>query len=235
MGRITLLPGRVVARWYHEEETVWPASVFDLSKYFFYSLELDPEFTFGDLCRLLDQEGAELLEMVIGEHVVPLLEEARLAPEPEGVEGIQFLRVYNAHADEHLRREFEGWGSWDEPYHGAWKEHPDWPREGSISVSLTPVNQLLDLPLRYDPELVFRDSAGTEEYRTRIDISLIEFLKAIFFELTFHGTPDERDEVRAELRRRVEEIERGGAKLIPADEVFRQVRERLDRGEDEQT
>lgn len=232
MGKVILCPGRVVARWYHEEETVWPASVHDLTKYFFYAVEIDPEFTFGDLCQLLDREGAELLEVVLGERVVPLLEEARLPAESFESTRIDFLRVRNAHEDGHLWREFDGWGPWDEPYEGAWEKDPDCPRKGSISVSLVRANQLLDLPLRYDPELVFRDSAGVEEYRSSVDITLIEFLKAIFFELTFYGLPAERDQVRADLQRRVEEIERGEEESIPADEVFREIRERFGLDED---
>lgn len=228
MGEITLFPGHVVARWYHEEETVQPASTFDLAKYFLSSLEIDPEVTFRDLCRLLDRDDVAFLEAVLGERVGPVLEEARLPA--ESVEGgrIEFLRVSNVHEDGMLRREFGGWGSWGEPYEGAWDKHPDWPREGSLSVSLTPVNQLLDLPLRYDPSLTFRDSDGVEEYRTSVGITLIEFLKAIFFDLTFHGSPAERDEVRAELDRRMDEIERGEAETIPAEEVFRKLRERFD-------
>lgn len=233
MGKVTLRPGHLVAQWYHEKETVWPATVFELAKYFFYSVEVDPEFTFGDLFQLLDREGSEFLEVVLGEHVVPLLEEARLPPESGRTQRIEFLRVYNVHEDGRLRREFDGWGPWNEPYDGAWEEHPDSPRAGSISVSLTPVHQLLALPLRYDPGLVFRDPAGTEHYRTSIDITLIDFLKAIFFDLTFCGSPAERDEMRAELDRRVEEIERGEAHLIPAEEVLGDLRERL--GLDEET
>jgi hypothetical protein len=232
MGILTLYPGRIVARWYTDEETVWPESILDLSRYFFYRLEIDSEFTLRDVFRLIDGDGVEFLEAVIGERISPLLEEARTPPGSEDVARIAFLRVYNAHEDAVLRREFDGWGAWDEPYDGAWERHPDSPRAGPISVSLTPVNQLLDVPLRYDPELVFRNQQGAEEYRARIDINLIEFLKAIFYDLTFYGSPNERDEMREELRRRVDEIDRGEAELIPADQVFERLRERRRRPED---
>lgn len=54
---------------------------------------------------------------------------------------------------------------------------------------------------------MFRDGNGDEEFRTEIGITLIEFLKAVFWELTYLGTPEERDATRAELeaqRRRLE-------------------------------
>lgn len=228
MGRIVLHPDHLVVESYGDEEPVWPGSVEDLAAYFFHSVEVDPGLTMGDFFRLLDRDGAEFLEVVIGESITPLLEEAREPPDGSGDLRIDYLRVYNTYGDGHILREFDGWGPWDEPYEGAWATQPDIPREGGISVSLTPVNQLLDLPLRYDPGLVFRDAAGAEEYRTRIGITFIEFIKAVFYDLTFYGTPADRDEVRAELQRQVEEIDRGEAELIPAEELFARLRERPD-------
>lgn len=231
MGEITLYPDRVVSRWYHNEETVRPGSILDLSKYFFYSLTIDADFTFGDLFALLDREGTDFLGAVLGERVDPVLEEGRRPPALPARGQINFLRVCNVHEGGCLRREFDGWGAWDEPYDGAWQKHADWPRAGPIAVGLTPVNQLLELPLRYDPDLVFRDEDGNEEYRTTIDITFIEFLKAVFYELTFHGSPEERDEVTNELRQRIEEIESGDATLIPVDEVLKSIHEKLRRGD----
>lgn len=228
MGEITLYPGRIVTRWYTEEETVWPGSVLELGRYFFYTLEIDPGFTLGDLFDLLDRDDAEFLESVLGEDVVPLLEEARVPPSGQEEVRVEFLTVSSVHEDGLLRREFLGWGPWDEPYDGAWERERDCPRWGPIGVSLTPVNRLLNVPLRYDRDVIFRASTGAEDYRTRIGITLIEFLKAIFFELTFHGRPAERNDLREELRRRVEEIDRGEAELIPAEEVFKELRDRLD-------
>jgi hypothetical protein len=44
----------------------------------------------------------------------------------------------NVHSDDCLYRELSGWGPWDEPYDGAWAKDSDYPRQGSISVSMTP-------------------------------------------------------------------------------------------------
>jgi hypothetical protein len=232
MGVITLHSGHIVVREYDEDETVWPGSADELSRYFFHGLEIDPEFTLGDLFALLDRDGIEFLEVVLGEQIVPLLEEARVPPRPHDDPRIEHLTVTNVHSDECLYRELNGWGPWDEPYDGAWAKDPDYPRRGSISVSMTPVNQLLKVSLRYDPELIFWSSPGVEAYRTRIDITFLDFLKAIFYDLTFYGLPAERDAMRAELQRRVEEIDRGEVELIPGEEVFRELRERLGDGEE---
>lgn len=228
MGRILLHPDHLVVGWPGEEEPVWPGSVLDLAQYFFHAVEIDPAYTLGDLFRLLDRDGVAFLEAVIGESVEPLLDEAREPPRGGEDVRIDFLRVSNLFEDEGIFRDFDGWGPWDEPYDGAWEKEPDMPREGPISVSLTPVSHLLHLPLRYHPALVFRDADGAEEYSTRVGISFLELLKAVFFELTFYGPPEERDAVRADLEQQVEEIRRGEADTIPADEVFARLKERLD-------
>ena len=227
MGTVTLHPGRlVVSRWPGDEETVWPASVQDLLPYFLCPLELDPGFTLGDLFHLVDRDDVALLAAILDEHVVPLLEEAR-----EGLVGLDdgeplhFLRVCNRHEDGYLRRELDAWGTWDQPHDDA--ETKAGPRDTWMSVSLTPVGQLLHVPIRYDPELLFRNRAFEIEYRTTVDITLIEFLKTVFDDLTFHGSPKERNRVLRDLKRQVEEIERGEVRLIPHEEVARELREKL--------
>ena len=228
MGQIVLHPDRLLVQSYGDPEPVWPGSVIDLAEYFFHQVEVDPGFTLGDFFRLLDRDDVEFLEAVIGESVAPLLDEAR-EPASGGADlRIDFLRVCNRCEDDQLIRDFDGWGPWDEPYDGAWEKEPDMPREGGISVSLTPVNELLEIPLRYDPGLVFRNADGVEEYRTRIGITFIEFIKAVFYDLTFYGPPAERDEVRADLQQRVEEIDRGETELIPGEEFLARLKERLD-------
>lgn len=233
MGKITLHPGRfVVRRWPGDLDTLWPTSAQDLLPYFSYTLELDPEFTLGDLFHLLDRDDVELLAQVLDEQLTPVLDEARRGCVEKGTdEPLHFLRVCNRHEDGHLRRELDAWGTWDQPHDDP--EGQAGPRETWMSVSLTPVGQLLHVPIRYDPELVFRTQAGDIEYSTSVTITLMEFLKAIFDDLTFYGSPDERDAVRRDLRRQVEGIERGEAQLIPAEEVFRQLREKfgLDEGD----
>jgi hypothetical protein len=189
---------------------------------------LAPEFTLGDLFALLDRDDAKLLEFVLGEDVLPVLEDARLEGARDEDLRLEYLTVTNVHEHGCLRREFHGWGPWDEPYDGAWDKDPDCPRWGAIAVGLTPVRQLLDVPLRYDASVTFLAPPDVAPFRTEVDISLIEFLKAIFYELTFYGSPDERDELREELRRRVDQIERGEAELIPAEEVIEELRRRLD-------
>jgi hypothetical protein len=223
MATVTLAPDRLLMRHDGEDVVVRPASVEDLLPCLTYSVDVDPTFTLGDLFRLVDRDDSELLGVILAEDVGPLLDEARCGPQPDEDESVEFLQVYNNHADGRLYRHFGGWGRWDEPYEGAWTENPEYAREGSIAVELVPVTELLHLPLRYNPELVFRGAESEVEYRTEIDIKFVELLKAVFFELTFCGTPEERDAQRTELQELVERIERGEERLIPAEEVYREL------------
>lgn len=232
MGTIELRADELVAHSYRDTKSVQPESVADLVPYFFHSIALNPAYRFGDLIRLVDRPDADFLGSILGERILPVLQEARGGAEPEEDRSIEYLRVYNTHEGDRLLREFDGWGRWPEP---SWRKQPETPREGAIAVELTPVPRLLDLPLRYEPALVLLNEKGQEAYRTEIDITLIEFLKAIFYELTFFGTPEERDGTREDLEERVRRINAGEEELIPAGRVFREVGERPDqlRGEKE--
>jgi hypothetical protein len=224
MGILRLSPDRLVARDSEGETEVRPASVWDLLPYLFHSVEVDPTFKLGDLFRVVDCEDSGLLAAILAEDIGPLLEEARTGARPDADESLEFVQVCNRHDNGHLHRDFEGWGAWDEPYEGAWTEQPSAPREGGIAVEFAPVTELLDLPLRYNPELVLRGSEYEVEYRTEIDITFAEFVKAVFFELTFLGSPRERDAARAELETLTARIERGEERLIPDEEVYRELR-----------
>ncbi len=80
-------------------------------------------------------------------------------------------------------------------------------------IALTPVNQLVNLPV------VLNHSAPVmKEYnevgRVNVTFSLLEVLDAIYFEISFHGSPRDRA-FGAELMSRVAEVEAGTAKLVP--------------------
>ena len=51
------------------------------------------------------------------------------------------------------------------------------------------------------------------------DVTLLQLIHALFWELSFFGTPKKRDATREELRQRVERIDRGEERLIPWEEV----------------
>jgi len=82
----------------------------------------------------------------------------------------------------------------------------------AFALDFTPVAELLSLPLRYDPTIRFesRSLQGTltVEYETKIGITFGEFLHAIFWDLGFYGSPDDRNEAWREVRERSDSIRR---------------------------
>ena len=114
-----------------------------------------------------------------------------------------------------IRREFGGWGKLPEPYDGYFRAHPDSDPdhfEGAFALDLTPVAELLDLPLRYDPTLRFNSDLlrGTEGllFETQVTITFGELLHAIFWEIGFFGEPEERASALDTINERHAAIER---------------------------
>jgi hypothetical protein len=51
------------------------------------------------------------------------------------------------------------------------------------------------------------------------DVTLLQLIHALFWELSFFGTPEQRDAMREELHQRVKRIESGQERLIPWDDI----------------
>lgn len=108
-------------------------------------------------------------------------------------------------------------------------------REGwrqSYAIEFTPVNELRHLPIKIDFGVTIEDYRGEKlEYQEafmRPSISLITLLYAIFWELSFCGAPDDRDEKKKEINQSIEDIKSGKSKFIPLEEVKKNIEEKLD-------
>lgn len=102
--------------------------------------------------------------------------------------------------------------------------HRDPSPDGTISwgIDFTPVNELRHLPVKLAPKMKIQkegDGQGTpwlenvgeaECYYTLLDV-----LGELYYEISFHGSPKDRDERSAELRQAVDEIQSGRATLVP--------------------
>ena len=85
---------------------------------------------------------------------------------------------------------FHGFGSWNVP---------DVPNQtGPVGIFLTPINELKNYPLRlnevfeiYSPEL--KQDNESLILKTTKRFTLYDIINAIFFELTWYGTPETRD------------------------------------------
>jgi len=81
-------------------------------------------------------------------------------------------------------------------------------------IDFTPVNQLVHLPVRLRPEMEIR-KGHKKLGEAPCTFTLLDVLGEIYFEVSFYGSPEDRDRRSAELQESVREIEEGRATLIP--------------------
>lgn len=105
--------------------------------------------------------------------------------------------------------------------HGVDDEAPNW------AIEFTPVNEMANVPVRLDPIREvhdWRDWENRPNHNLKTDeglacFSLLEVLTEIFFEISFHGSPKDRNEKMGEVFGAIEEakaaIESGEATLVP--------------------
>jgi hypothetical protein len=94
------------------------------------------------------------------------------------------------------------------------------------SVSASPLNQFAHLKLVLNAKVeVYRlkKHPKLKNYKlltSECDFSLLDIIDSIYFDISFHGPPDQRDKFVEELKEQVEELDLGLVELIPMDEVF---------------
>lgn len=207
--------------------------------FLFEPVTLDPNLTLGDVFKLLDA-CPSLKQVFHRSWAVQLCEEARKGPLPQGrgsdpieVAGIEYLELYWSWALDTSSQTYRSVHSLDlygighvlavdVPTYGVKAgERIKW------SVSLTPVRELLDLPLRLRDELTLtEDDIDAKGYADILasarcsEVLLGQVIQGVLDELAFHGGPEERAEFKEELDARVAEVDAGTAKLISGDDVF---------------
>lgn len=95
------------------------------------------------------------------------------------------------------------------------------------AVSLTPLRELLALPVKVNPEIrITEDDAAAKAYMTEIrrarlaDVTLGQVIQGLLWELSFHGGPQEQQEVSDSLKQQMDEIDAGTAETVSADDLF---------------
>lgn len=110
-------------------------------------------------------------------------------------------------------------------------------------IDFTPLNKLVTLPVKLRNLVEFREEYWSHKYRKpgeplynslgqiEVTYTLLEILDAIYWEISFHGNPENRNERKAELDERVKEIEEGNVEGTSAEDVFKELE--LDDEDDE--
>ena len=109
-------------------------------------------------------------------------------------------------------------------------EHWEKGQRVSWGISLTPANELINIPVKLSKEFTVYPSILNEDWdsRTRMQNPLAKFenpqytlgniLHGIIWEMSFHGGPDSRQGFKESLDAQVEEIKNGTAKFTEPDE-----------------
>lgn len=161
------------------------------------------------LGRIFDivETNIDLWEIITAERIKPIIEESK--KEFNGSGELEYLEIYWDNEHDHEYETFVSWPS----FHAIGKPCEDdyLPEElnGHIyyGISLTPNNYLKILPLRLKTlfKIYSSDDCHDSKYFGNKEYKVLEMIKAIFWELTWFGTPEEREKRHDEIIGDVEE------------------------------
>ena len=167
---------------------------------------IDADVTLGDIFRAVEQdpELVRFLQEWSWCNIDAFHSEAR----KPGVRATDLTCIEIAKYFEWDEREAQ------ETIHVSGIGEPDEHGMTHYGIDFTPVNELVDLPVRLRPQMeIHKDHKKLGE--APCTFSLLEVLGEIYYEISFYGSPEDRDREGAELRESVREIEEGRATLVP--------------------
>lgn len=141
-------------------------------------------------------------------------------------------------------KSLEEWVSFDgigDPPEGD-ENYKDWPPGQPVNYALdfSPVDTISELPIKLNNKItVYDETKRHTTYPPPVILeaekvfTLAEILRGIFWELSFMGSPKDRNEKSAELMQSIRDIESGKAKTIPWEEVKERLDKKLKEEEDE--
>jgi hypothetical protein len=205
------------------------------------AVEIADTFTLGDLCQAVrncEELDLKTLSILLRCPLAPFLAECLqpCAPDTTPASDLSALCL-------RWRCEYDRPGDTRRPHASSlqldvygvgntWEEYkPDgqWYEEGrdvsdcnAYAIEMSPLYELRHLPLRIDPTMTIARRAELEKERLEISappVTLVQLVHALFWELSFFGTPEQRDAQRAELEEQVRRINAGEERLIPWEEV----------------
>jgi hypothetical protein len=231
---VILKEGGLFAQVWHPDAQEYTTRPLEGHEYWYVaneSLEVEGEPTFGDLFNAIGKFDIETL-LTLGKRnhcdIVSFLEESSKESKeaPDQWCQIAFLRVVRhitfrregdmTEFESHL--DFGGEGTCKD----ADSETPVW---SNIGIGLTPVNELMRYPFRVlntIPVYLERHSPWKtkELFKTTTSLTLDEVVNCVLWEISFYGSPEDREEMQEELQDRVKEVDSGEVKGIPMEDVF---------------
>ena len=118
---------------------------------------------------------------------------------------------------------FEGLGK--PPNDETWE---DWPIDKPVNYALdmSSANSLSELPIKLNKKMIIYDERDERDKKfnqifleTNSDFTLLDILKGVFWEISFHGSPKDRNKVVKGLEQSIKDIDSGKSKTILWEEV----------------
>jgi len=217
-------------------------------------VDFKKEFTLRDVLEACigSEISIEILGAMLQCSYIPLYwEEAQKASDDD--DNMEYLELYwwgSKSTYDGVREDGSTWG-----FHGIGKEGfiPDDLREHceeediakmeaegyrqGYAVEFTPINNLADYPIRMSNKLHITDydAPPKDDMDRDVDltpsITLMELLYWTFWELSFLGSPEDRDEEGEVLAQRVEDLKSGKVKTIPWEEVKEKLKDKFNKEE----
>lgn len=229
MDSLTLGPGPTLVS--HDVDEGSRNVVDDAAAYLFEPLALHPHLKLADVFTLL-QMNPSLRDIYRRDWSREICEEADKGPAEQEQRGdspqdvVEYLELYRTWSFDtstkvygsvhrlNLRGVGPELNEDDEQYGAKAGERVHW------TLSLTPVREVLDLPLRLKPEFDIEEDDLTSERFGEVvangvnfELTLSQVIKAVLEEIGFHGGPVQQAEFRRELMKRVDELREGGEGL----------------------
>jgi hypothetical protein len=177
----------------------------DIYNYLWVPVEFEGNITLRRLFELV-KPVAELWSVVLNENILPLMEEIN---QP----------LLNSSKD-NILKELEVKQSLEKDYDTneltSIFDFSGRGKDGSIyAIEFKPLNELADIPVKIKTNLVIYDNRDPNRarwirdpnFQGHLSFLLIQLYKSIFYELSFFGTPEERNKIFAEIKKAAEETE----------------------------
>lgn len=245
MAELQLFPGPRLVRkaWVYDDDAgtgEWISTdVTDRAhEFLFQDVDADPDVTLADVFRLV--MDASIMQSVFRQEFVSELcaevLKGPIAKAEEDWEKIEYLELYQKWNHDTSTNAYQGVGRLY--LHGVGIvqaadifEHGRLARKKGErikwSVSLSPVRELLHLPVRIQSEVLISEGdvdaklyGDTLQVVKNENITLGNLIRETLWELSWHGTPDDSEKFSQDLKDQMAELDAGTAKMTAHEDVF---------------
>ena len=178
-------------------------------------------FKYGHIWRLLDNSEwvRKFLEVTMHMSISPFLLESQKQPKDKKRDGMDKIEI--CFVIDNLINEIETW--WE--IHGIGKKR----NRTTYALDFTPVHELMDYDVCFANKTYVRQRKLLK-FKGIPSPTLLDVLYIVLYEVSFHGSPETRDERMKDLEQRIKDLKSGKLKTIPWEEAKKQIKKRIKNG-----